>query len=951
MMYKGTNKQNNKQTINEMTMEGGGASAVATSTPSNNEVPFIGYTDRLSARPGEKIRFYVSCKFAANNNNKTNDDDDIDKNKSNGDGAVDYYTYDARLVRSICCDPNPNGPGIIEYDASEYFVPLTNLPAKYQPFSSGSYAQSNQPIPLFTYNSSSGGGVGTRSSSIKTPTSGTSPSTTTTQEEEGFNLLLDGMKCTFHFYIKIKVPCPKRQIIASWGGSIYICILPYATDVALIFDPPPTNTSNSNSNTTTTTTANTTTTNTPNNTTTNNTTIIIARTQPSSIQSHQWYKCSVNLKRDQDVVELIIEPSCATIESSRSGSRSGGGSSSVIFAAQSQTINNRIKNSTLTFQSIVNTMDHTPFCLTTNQDTILTKKTATTNTTKTKTTNDTYINVTNFESPNDVNEVMISFWFYPTSIPYDDNKCQILASWGGMQLCILPSSSDVALVIVESTSINNNNNNDSTTRQKTTTTTTNTTTIIARTKQSSIKAHRWYQCTVCIKRDVDVGVDDHPNKDIITESPFIAELTVKPFFHNNNAKGQRNSVSSSSTTANAAAGGSTSYFASSAKVHMINARIKPALNFQRIIDCINDMAYFSLATNGTFNGKIEQPELYVNNRMILSWDLSSSTSSYSSTPTTRKQQQQQDTTTMSSWRIPSSTTSGSAMRTTTTTTTTKEGFLERQNNNNIVDLILYNEPMRAVKGRLWDGTHHDWKYGREHYGAIYFHDDDIYNFHWDHDFEFTVPSNMPSGIYIMKLTMKVAPGNRPEEGENDDADQRGTRISTKQHKEEQIYKDALPVFICPPKPDGEQRPENAAADVAVVIPTFTYVIYGNHARADFKPSWVDHIQKWGDDTYPYNPAIYSDYGLSTYNYHTDKVSGICYASHKRPLFNLRPGYNTFGAATTCSGLRHFPADSHLIAWLHKKNIKYEILTDNELHDEGFHAISSYKTVLTGSHPE
>jgi N,N-dimethylformamidase len=47
------------------------------------ERPLNGYSDRISVRPGEVIRFYVSC-----------------------DGPAEY---DARLVRLICADDNPNG--------------------------------------------------------------------------------------------------------------------------------------------------------------------------------------------------------------------------------------------------------------------------------------------------------------------------------------------------------------------------------------------------------------------------------------------------------------------------------------------------------------------------------------------------------------------------------------------------------------------------------------------------------------------------------------------------------------------------------------------------------------------------------------------------------------------------------------------------------------------------
>jgi N,N-dimethylformamidase len=214
-----------------------------------------------------------------------------------------------------------------------------------------------------------------------------------------------------------------------------------------------------------------------------------------------------------------------------------------------------------------------------------------------------------------------------------------------------------------------------------------------------------------------------------------------------------------------------------------------------------------------------------------------------------------------------------------------------------------------VTGRKWDATEFSWKHKPEHYAAIHFHDDDVYDFDWDCDFELEVPEDMPSGVYVMRIT---ADGNE----------------------------DAIPFFVCPPL----NRPKS---DICVLVSTFTYTVYGNHARPDFSPSYLNRMKEW--NAYPYNPAQYPHYGLSTYNTHSDG-SGICHASYKRVLFNLRPGYITFGDAE-CSGLRHFQADSHLIAWLHHQNIEFDIITDNELDRDGLEAISPYKIVMTGSHPE
>ncbi len=224
-------------------------------------------------------------------------------------------------------------------------------------------------------------------------------------------------------------------------------------------------------------------------------------------------------------------------------------------------------------------------------------------------------------------------------------------------------------------------------------------------------------------------------------------------------------------------------------------------------------------------------------------------------------------------------------------------------------LTLHNQPARAMTASQWRGDEMCWRHAATQYAAIHFHDDDLVDVGWQTSFSFSIPEDMPSGIYVM-------------------------RISDGEHE------DAMPFFVC--APDG--RPGNR---ICMLIPTFTYAIYGNHARPEWHPGWQQRITDW--DAYPYNPAQYPGYGLSTYNYHSDG-SGICHASHRRPLFNLRPGYSTFGESG-CSGLRHFQADSHLWAWLDAMNLGFDVITDRELHDKGVACIAAYDVLLSSSHPE
>ena len=229
--------------------------------------------------------------------------------------------------------------------------------------------------------------------------------------------------------------------------------------------------------------------------------------------------------------------------------------------------------------------------------------------------------------------------------------------------------------------------------------------------------------------------------------------------------------------------------------------------------------------------------------------------------------------------------------------------------NSKINLNIINFPTRGVTGSKWDGSEMSWKHCPDHYTAIHFHEDDIYDFEWKTDFEFKVPKEMPSGIFVMRLVCGK-------------------------------YEDNIPFFVCPPK-------NKKTSDLCVIIPTFTYSVYGNHARPDYKESWQEKIKLW--KAYPYNPAEFKSYGLSTYNFHTDG-SGICHASYLRPLLNLKVGYLTFGMSN-CSGLRHFQADSHLISWLNNQKIEFDILTDEEVHNEKNEVLKNYKTVMTTTHPE
>lgn len=222
---------------------------------------------------------------------------------------------------------------------------------------------------------------------------------------------------------------------------------------------------------------------------------------------------------------------------------------------------------------------------------------------------------------------------------------------------------------------------------------------------------------------------------------------------------------------------------------------------------------------------------------------------------------------------------------------------------------LRNLPTRAVRGSRWTGEETCWRHALRHYAAIHFHEDDLYDCGWDTDFEVDIPEGMPSGVYGVRL-----------------------RCGDVQ--------DIVPFYVLPPR-------GRAGAPITFLASTFTYQIYGNHQRGNVDDAFRKRQADWG--AYPWNADDHPEYAGSTYNVHPDG-SGICYSSMRRPLLTMRPGYITYYDHRG-SGLRHFPADTHLIDWLTVKGIAFDVITDHDLDREGESLLRPYHTVLTGSHPE
>ncbi|MGH7155774.1 MAG: N,N-dimethylformamidase beta subunit family domain-containing protein, partial [Acetobacteraceae bacterium] len=169
-----------------------------------------------------------------------------------------------------------------------------------------------------------------------------------------------------------------------------------------------------------------------------------------------------------------------------------------------------------------------------------------------------------------------------------------------------------------------------------------------------------------------------------------------------------------------------------------------------------------------------------------------------------------------------------------------------------------------------------WRHAPRDYAAIHFHDDDLDDCRWQADFTWTVPEDLRSGAYAFHLTCR--------DGE-----------------------DWLPFYVLP-------RRQGPFAPIAFLAPTFTYQAYANHARDSTDAAYLERVRQWG--AYPHNPDEYPIYARSTYNRHRDN-SGIAFTSRHRPILTMRPGYLTFNDPHG-SGLRHYPADTHILSWLESK---------------------------------
>ena len=216
---------------------------------------------------------------------------------------------------------------------------------------------------------------------------------------------------------------------------------------------------------------------------------------------------------------------------------------------------------------------------------------------------------------------------------------------------------------------------------------------------------------------------------------------------------------------------------------------------------------------------------------------------------------------------------------------------------------LINLPIRAVRGSTWTGEEMNFRHAPDQYAAIHFLDDSLYDCEWDADFELEVPAGTPSGLYAARIRA----------GEQEDH---------------------ITFVVRPPR-------DRATAALALVIPTASYMAYANF-RGTIESGFeipANRLTTIGAEDRYLNR--HPEYGNSMYDVHNDGT-GVCYSSRLRPIINIRP---------THPWLWQLSADMHLVEWLESQDIPFDVITDDDLHQDGVSLLERYACVMTCSHPE
>lgn len=216
----------------------------------------------------------------------------------------------------------------------------------------------------------------------------------------------------------------------------------------------------------------------------------------------------------------------------------------------------------------------------------------------------------------------------------------------------------------------------------------------------------------------------------------------------------------------------------------------------------------------------------------------------------------------------------------------------------------FNLPMRAVRGACWTGEHDDWREAPGEYAALHFLADALEDCRWDADFSWTLPPDAPSGFYAARLRSGA-------------------------------HTEYIPLFVRP-------GPDATRAPVLLIAPTATYAPYGNS-----RFWWENPVQELVQDRLvevgeqEQYLMLHPGLGASSYDCQLDGTD-VCYVSRLRPNLNMRPAHVR---------QEGYPSDLALVAWLDRTGVRYDVVTDEDVHLRGGELLGRYPVVLTGTHPE
>ena len=223
-------------------------------------------------------------------------------------------------------------------------------------------------------------------------------------------------------------------------------------------------------------------------------------------------------------------------------------------------------------------------------------------------------------------------------------------------------------------------------------------------------------------------------------------------------------------------------------------------------------------------------------------------------------------------------------------------------------------PIRGVPGFNWSSDYMSFLHGPQEYGAIHFHDESVDDARWEESFKFTVPDNLPSGVYAARLRV-----NRLTDPENEDY---------------------IPFFVRPSKDSPKSK-------LALIIPTNSYMAYANDnlcVNSVVAQLLTGRVPLISPSDLLLNE--YRGYGLGTYTTYRDGW-GVNISSRLRPILNMRPKY----IHILSPSLWQLNADLHFVDWLYEMGYDVDIHTDEDIQNEGVELLKQYKVVMTGHHPE